>query len=139
MSSVSGVNAAQTSLIDQLKAQQTQPSQRRGEQFGDVLQSLGVDSAKVPALEKQIRDAAEAARQGAGAGQDQHAAVKQAVEKVLSDNGVDPAKFDAAVKARAGKGRKHHGHRGNAQGVPPPSTPAQNVSATPSAQVDVEG
>jgi len=139
MSSVSSVSAAQASLVNQLKTAQTQPGQQgRGPQLDSVLQSLGVDSAKIPALEKQIQDAAESARKGGG--QDR-TAVKQAVDNVLKSNGVDPAKFEAAVKTHAGKGRKHHGHKGGGgSGVPAPSTPAQtSISPTSSTQVDVEG
>src|SRR5881394_3216612 len=67
MSSVSGVNAAQASLIEQLKAQQAKPGQQGWNvQMDSVLQSLGVDSAKIPAIEKQMHDAAESARKGGG-------------------------------------------------------------------------
>jgi hypothetical protein len=133
MSSVSGVSAAQASSIEQLKAQQAKPGQQgRNVQMDSVLQSLGVDSAKIPAIEKQMHDASESARKGGG--QD-HAAVRQAIEGVLKNNGIDPAKFDAAIKSH--RRGKHHGHHRGAAPTQPPSTPA--VSATPAAQVDVEG
>jgi len=135
MSSVSSVNATQASLVEQLKAQQAKPGQQGwNAQMDSVLQSMGVDSAKVPTIEKQMRDAAQSARQGGG--QD-HAVVKQAIEGVLKNNGIDPAKFEAAMKSQAGKGRKHHGHHQGVAPTQPPSTPA--VNATPAAQVDVEG
>src|SRR5262245_36103503 len=133
MSSVSAVNATQASLIEQLKAQQAKPGQQGwNPQMDSVLQSMGVDPSKIPTIEKQMHDAAESARKGGG--QD-HAAVKQAIEGVLKNNGIDPAQFEAAMKA--GKGRKHHGHHKLAAPTQPPSTPA--ASAMPSAQVDVEG
>lgn len=140
MSSVSSVT--QASLISQINPQQAQQGWKTN--MDSVLQSLGVDSSKIPTIEQKMHDAAQAAVKDGSSGQDQRANVKQALDTVLKNNGVDPTKFDAAMKAKMGKGGKsgkHHGHhKGGAQGVPAPSTPAQtSISALPSAQVDVEG
>jgi hypothetical protein len=143
--------------VDLIKASQTQQQQQGwGNQLDGLLQGLGVDPTKVSALEKQIESAASDARKSAtGTDADKQAAVKQAVDKVLQSNGVDPAKFDAAVKARGSKrGGKHRGHhKGGGAGVQPTTNTATNGvttaaslaqgtlngSVTAGPQVDVEG
>jgi hypothetical protein len=150
MSSISGIGASQPSLLDQIKAQQD-PANQQGwnSRLDDLLKGAGVDPTKLPALEKQIQDAANTARQSATS--DPRAAVKQAVDKVLEDNGVDPAKLQAGPKTKKGKG--HRGHHpkpaATGSGVPAPATngttsplaSAQNTltGALTAGQVDVEG
>ena len=138
MSSVSGVTTAPgLGLMDQIKAQNQQQSWN--DQFGSLLQQAGADPSKVSDIENQIHTAIQSARQSGGS--DPRASIKQAVDKVLSDNGIDPAKFDAAAKSKKGKGHKRHGHhKGTGNTTQPPSTPATNLSAAPlaSGAVDVQ-
>jgi hypothetical protein len=151
MSSISGVGASQPSLLDQIKAQQDPANQQQGwnARLEDLLKGAGVDPTKLPALEKQIQDAANTARQSASG--DPRVAVKQAVDKVLQNNGVDPTKLQASAKPKKGKG--HHGHHpkpaATGSGVPAaatngttnPVTNAQNTltGVLTAGQVDVEG
>jgi hypothetical protein len=152
MSSVSGVATPGLSLMDQLKTQNQQSltgQQSWNDQFASMLQQAGADPSKVSDIENQIRTAVQSAKQSGGS--DPRASVKQAIDKVLTDNGVDPAKFDAAAKSKkGGKGHKHGGHHkggGAGNGVPAPSTPATgainatNPTTSPFAlgAVDVEG
>ncbi len=78
--------------------------------------------------------------------------MKTAVDKVLQDNGIDPAKFQASAKPKTGKGRGHHGHHtkpatgsgvpaANTSGTTNPLTSAQNTltGVLTTGQVDVEG
>jgi hypothetical protein len=149
MSSISSISAGQQSVLDQVQAQN---QQRHGWGGGldDLLQAAGADPSKVSSIAQQIHDAIQGVRQGAGDDADKKAAVKQAVDKVLQDNGVDPAKFDAAAKA--GKGRKHRGghHKGGGQAQANTAVNGTATTATTAAQgvlngtlmpgqVDVEG
>ena len=80
--------------------------------FEAAAKAAGVDSSKVPDLLSQIQDAIKSATTGAD-GTDPRAAVRTAVDGVLKQNGVDPAKFQSALKAQhTGKGHRHHGVKG---------------------------
>ena len=76
--------------------------------FVAALTAAGADSAKLPELEKKIQDAVQAARKNANGTTDAPTAVRSAIHDVLKKNGLDPAKFDAKLKAQR-VGRRHHG------------------------------
>jgi len=117
MASVSGVGATPPSLLDQLKTSQDQTNQQGwNARLEDLLKGAGVDPTSLPALEKQIQAAAATAKQNATG--DTKTAVKQAVDKVLQDNGIDPAKLQATTKPKTGKARKHHGHHPKSTATP---------------------
>ena len=131
MSSISGVSSQGLGLMDQIKSQQN-GQQSWNDQFASLLTQAGADLSKVSDIENQIKTAVQSARQSGGS--DPSASVKSAIDKVLTDNGVDPAKFDAAAKSKKGsKGHKHGGHHkggggSTGSGVPAPSTPATNAT-----------
>jgi hypothetical protein len=144
MSSVTSVGTG-SQLVDQVKAAQ---GQRRDGGLDDLLQQAGVDPSQASTIGQQIHAAIQGVRDSATPGSDDRAAIKQAVDKVLTDNGVDPAKLDAARAKNAGKGRKHHGHHKHGGGTQPgtptgPATAPTTGTATPTASstalgVDVE-
>jgi hypothetical protein len=83
--------------------------------FAAAAEAVGVDQSKVGDLQKQIDKAVADAKQN-GSGGDSRQAVGQAVDSVLKDNGIDPAKFHDAMKAQFQKMRAQGGVSGAEQG-----------------------
>lgn len=75
----------------------------------DAAKAVGVDPAKIPDLVKQIQDAVEQARSSVGSSGDPRSAIRDAVDGVLKQNGIDPAKFRSALE-KSGRAHGHH-HR----------------------------
>jgi len=69
-----------------------------------ALKTAGVDDSKVSGLMDEVQKAIDKVKSAGGTG-NQRDAIKQAVDGVLKDNGVDIQKFQAAMKAQ-----HHHGH-----------------------------
>lgn len=118
MSAIGSVGSSSLSLIQSLAQQRTDPSSGQGfaaqfkSRFESAAKAAGVDPSKVPGLESQIQDAIQKAQQS---GTGNRGAVQDAINSVLKSNGVDPSKFQAALKAQ-GVGRAHHHRTGGAQG-----------------------
>lgn len=93
-----------------------------------ALQNSNVDASKIPDLQKQIQDAVQQARTSA---QDP-ASVRQAIDSVLKQNGIDPTKFHAEMR----KAMPRHGHR---HAKTQPTTPTNPVVPAPTAQADASG
>ncbi len=101
--------------------------------FEAAAKSIGVDSAKLPDIEKQIQAAVDKVQQNGAASGDPRSAVRDAVNGVLKSNGIDPTQFDNALKAQAPQGadgakasgthRHHGGHR------KPQTSGAENTDA----------
>jgi hypothetical protein len=85
---------------------------QREAEFESALKAAGADPAKLPDLEKQIQDAVQSAQQSASGSTDSRTAVRDAINNVLKQNGIDPAKFEAQMKAQHTGGHRHHPHRG---------------------------
>jgi hypothetical protein len=118
MSAISSSSSGISALLQQ--SQQTSGpgffgragfAKQRQSDFASALQSAGVDPSKVGDIQSQIDAAVQSVRQDGStstSGTDQRAAIKQAVDGVLQQNGVDVTKFDAALKAQ----HAGHAHRG---------------------------
>jgi len=121
MSAISSIGSDPQALLAQrlqsLRVNQDSADRaaQRKTDLESALKAAGADPAKLPELEQQIQDAVEKARQNTGGSTDPRTAIQDAVNKVLSDNGLDPAKFDAQMKAQHAGGPRHHRHRGVAQ------------------------
>ena len=151
MSAISGVGldpqAMLTQELQRLRAGQnsTDRAAQRKAELESALKAAGADPAKLPELEQQIQDAAQKASQSTEASTDPRTAIQDAVNKVLSDNGLDPAKFDAQMKAQHAGGHRHHPHGGGAQaGSAASATPAdllqrQSPTASESASDPADG
>lgn len=101
--------------------------------FDDAAQAAGADPSKVADLDGQITAAVDKARQATPG---DRGAVRQAINNVLQQNGVDPTKFRSALEASQPKGgahRAHHHHRsqGSQSGSP--------TSGANTAQTDEQG
>ena len=135
MSAISGVSSgAQLLLAQQLD--RARAGQNAGDgaakwkaAFESALKNAGADPAKLSDLEQQIRDAVESARQNSSGSPDQRSAVRDAVNNVLKQNGIDPAKFEAELKAHHTGGHRHHRHGGAAESGGAGSTQAQEQTA----------
>ena len=121
MSAISSIGSDPQALLAQ-RLQSLQVNQdsadraaQRKAEFESALKAAGADPAKLPDLEKQIQDAVQAARQNAASSPDSCTAVRDAVDRVLKQNGIDPAKFEAQMKAQHTGGHKHRRHVGAAQ------------------------
>ena len=102
----------QSLRVDQDSADRA--AQRKAE-LESALKAAGADATKLPDLEKQIQDAVQSAQQNATGSTDSRTAVRDAINNVLKQNGIDPAKFEAQMKAQHTGGHKHHRHSGVAQ------------------------
>jgi hypothetical protein len=91
-----------------------QPSTDMSEQmkadFTEALKSAGVDESAIPELLEKIQEAVATVTSSSTSG-DLGDVIKQTVQSVLQENGVDVAKFDAAMAAQRPQG-------------PPPPPPA---------------
>lgn len=112
VSSISG--GSQSLLTQQLQQLAAKKANGNGQQpradFAAALTAAGADPNKVSDIQSQIRDAIQQARQNGGG--DDREAVKSAVNAVLQKNGVDPAKFEEALKSQ----HAHRSHRRPAAG-----------------------
>ncbi len=144
MSAISSIGSDPQALLAQ-RLQSLQVNQdsadraaQRKAEFESALKAAGADPTKLTDLEKQIQDAVQSAQQSASGSTDSRTAVRDAINNVLKQNGVDPAKFEAQMKAQHTGGHKHHRQRGVAQtggaasATPQePSQPVQPVATAP--------
>lgn len=106
MSTISAANASQLGqFINSSGVHRGSKAQRHAE-FNAAAQSLGLDQTKTDAIRKQIDDAIAAAQKG-GAKPGARDTIKQAVDSVLKQNGIDPKAFHAAL---------HKAHAANTRG-----------------------
>lgn len=84
-----------------------QPSTDMSEQmkadFTEALKSAGVDESEIPGLLEKIQATVAQLSSSATSG-DPGEAIKQTVQSVLKENGVDVEKFDAAMEAQRPEG-----------------------------------
>ena len=127
------------SISGSAQAQQLQDLRRQADQggggipdeaFSQAAQAAGLDPSKVDDVKSQIQAAVQQAIQGSSGG-DRRAAVENAVDGVLKDNGVDPTAFKKQLQAAGRKHRAHHGHRPH-QARPQQQTSSTDASAEPS-------
>jgi hypothetical protein len=130
MSSVSGLGSATSSqLLQRLRDGQTGQADRMNQAFNTALQAMGVDSSKAASIIKQIQPAVEGAAKSSASASDPRAAMQQAVDGVLTKNGIDPqqfkTQFQAAMKKLGGNGQAPRSPQAKpAGGGPPPSAQA---------------
>ena len=106
MSTISSINSGTAQALGSATgAQQAHHHHRHGggKEVASALQSLGIDTTKAADIQKQIDAAVKAAQQnGASAtsGSDPRAAIKDAIDGALKQNGIDPLKFEAAIRSQ---------------------------------------
>lgn len=118
MSAISNVGSSTASqYADQLRRQGGPSSAdfaaRMQSVFASAAKAAGVSDSDIPGLMQQVKKAVEAAKSD---GSKDPGSVRTAIEGVLKNNGVDVAKFNAAVEAQRPKGgpggpggaHKHH-------------------------------
>ena len=140
MSSVSGFGSVTSSqLLQRLRDGQTGQADRMNQAFNTALQAMGVDSSKAASIIKQIQPAVEGAAKSSASASDPRAAMQQAVDGVLTKNGIDPQQFktqlQSAMKKLGGNGQAPRPPQAKpAGGGPPPSSqaaaPKQATSAS---------
>ena len=121
MSAISSIGSDPQALLAQrlqsLRVEQDsedRAAQRKAE-LESALKAAGADPAKLADLEQQLQDAVQSAQQSASGSTDPRTAVRDAIENVLNQNGIDPAKFEAEMKAQHTGGHRRHRHGGVAQ------------------------
>ena len=109
--------------------------------IAEALKAVGItDPAKVQDLQSQIQAAIKDASKN---GKPSRQAIKDAVNGVLKQNGIDPTKFEAALQSQSAKARGaggHHHHKGGDKTVADPAadpTRASNLALDPGSLVDI--
>ena len=144
MSTISSTSLdPQALLLQRLQRAQPDPTDtaRRQADFEAAATDAGADPTKLAELEQQIQQAIQTAQQNGDTSTDQRAAIQEAVRNVLQQNGVDPAKFEEAMKSQQAGKHRHHRHAGQPQASAPASeavsaqaqTAETTATATPSA------
>lgn len=100
MSSVSGFGSVTSSqLLQRTRDGQAGQADRMDQAFNTALQTMGVDSSKAASITKQIQSAVQDAAKSSAGSSDPRAAVQQAVDGVLTKNGIDPQQFKTQFQA----------------------------------------
>ena len=141
MSSVGSTGSDVTSATAQLRAyaSDTNAQAKRKAAMDAALTAAGADPSKLPDLEKQIQAAVQSSRKNSDGTSDPKTAVGDAVNSVLKQNGLDPAKFDAQMASqRAGHHHRRHGAGGaSSTGASTPTAQLLQPAADPDAAVNV--
>jgi hypothetical protein len=113
MSAISSYASATSAQHTQRKHRHGGPEGAQGKaDFAAAAKALGVDETKVDDIQKQVESAITSARQGGANKTESRQAVQAAIEGVLKDNGIDPAKFKEQIdKQRAARGEQVGGAR----------------------------
>lgn len=135
---------SQVLLAQRLKDAQTQQdtaaraAQRKAD-LDSALQAAGADPTKLADLEQQIAEAVQKAREQSGSSTDPRTAIRDAINGVLTQNGLDPAKFDAQMKTLRATGHRHRHGGGLIQPASATTTPAAQPAATTPTSTTVNG
>jgi hypothetical protein len=96
MSTISNASLLTGILNPRETRQPANTNPQRTAEFNAAAKSLGMTPAQTDALRKQVDDAIEAAKQGKAVPGVRNT-IKTAVDNVLTQNGIDPKKFHAAL------------------------------------------
>jgi hypothetical protein len=127
MSIMSGIGSVTSSpYLQRLRDGQTGRADRMDQASNMALQAMGVDSTKAASITKQIQSAVQDATKNSNGSSDKRAAIQQAVDGVLNQNGIDPEQYKTQVQAAMKK------LGGNKQGRPPQAAAPKQATSTTS-------
>ena len=110
MDGSSGLSGASPSIsmLDLQKKMQERPFDQAQfmAQFEAAAKSAGVDSSKLGDLERQVQEAVQNTLKAGGSG-DKRAAIRDAVDSVLKNNGIDPGRFRSALETQRTHKKDH--------------------------------
>lgn len=121
MSSVSNASLLTSIVTARDTRPPANPNAQRTAEFNAAAKSLGLTQEQTDALRKQVDDAIEAAKQGKAV-PGARDTIKNAVDEVLKQNGIDAKKFHAALDKA---------HRGNSTGGNAAPKSFRQISAAP--------